>query len=533
MSAPVSNLVLIHGWGSDSRCWDALLPELETLSLNIHCLDLPGFGCRAEEAWPDTETLLMDLESRLPDNCLLVGWSLGGMLAQRLAACSRKVRALVTIATNASFVERPGWPGMSESDFAGFCEAQAREPQKNRQRFCALQARGDRDMRSLAKTLKSWQPHTIPASSSAALACLGELDNRSLLAETGVPALHIFGDGDALVPLAAAEKLNAENLPVAVIAGTGHCPHISRPREVAAQIRGLVKQADADGAPLDKSAVARAFGRAAASYDGAAHLQRAVCRQLLSEVEDGADFAPRRILDLGSGTGYGSELLRKRFPEAEIIALDLAPQMLSYARHHRPHADRYIAADAEHLPLADDCVDLVFSSFALQWCYRLPDLFAEIRRIMRPDARALISTLVPGTLGELESSWAAVDRAVHVNRFLPAEEWRDACAGAGMACALTREQRVLHFDSVQQLMRELKSIGAHNVNHAAGKGLLSRQRLRRLVSAYEGHRTAAGLPATYEVAYLTLTNQYGQATADDVRPLPWLGHGNLSGRHCG
>ena len=498
------NLALIHGWGGDSRCWQPLLDELNSFPGQVVSIELPGFGARAQESWPDSEALLAELDARLPPDCLLLGWSLGGMLAVKLAAMSKKVRALITIAANGSFVARGDWPGMDAEVFAEFCRAQRDAPAKNWQRFCGLEARGDLEMRGLLKTLKDWQPETIPRSWGDALDCLGELDNRMLLSDPGVPALHIFGEKDALVPVAAARQIENLGAHVKVIPGAGHCPHLSRPAEFAALIERFATGLE-QPAPLEKNAVARAFGRAAASYDAAAHLQRAVCRDLLGRA--GEHWSPARILDLGSGTGYGSELLRRRFPDAEIIALDLAPEMLQYARLHRPVSNGYVAADAEQLPLADHAFDLVFSSFALQWCYRLPQLFAEIRRVMAPGAHALISTLVPGTLAELESSWAAVDRNVHVNRFLSVDDWRRACEGNLLECSANVEQRALHFDDVKTLMRELKSIGAHNVNRAAGKGLLSRQKLRRLTEAYEQQRTAAGLPATYRVLYLQLVRR--------------------------
>lgn len=500
----VEHIVFIHGWGGDSRCWQPLLALLADLPQSVQCIDLPGFGSRAQEAWPAGEALLQQLEAELPENCLLIGWSLGGMLATQLAARSPKVRQLITIAANGSFVAREDWPGMDPDSFGSFCSAQQREPLKNWQRFCGLEARGDRDMRVLLKTLKGWQPQEIPASWDAALACLGALDNRQLLAELKVPALHIFGAQDALVPASAAEKLRAAGAEVALLEHAGHCPHLSQPDAIAALVRQAISAED--DLSLNKAAVARAFGRAAASYDAAAHLQRAVCRQLLAQSEQ-LPTAPRRILDLGSGTGYGSALLRKRFPDAEIIALDIAPQMLQFARTERPQADAYVAADAEQLPLADDCIDLVFSSFALQWCYRLPQLFAEIRRVMAPGADALISTLGPDTLRELKQSWAVVDDRVHVNRFLSADDWFGAAQQAGLEGDLRCEERVLHFDSVTGLMRELKSIGAQNVNRGAGKGMLGRAGLQRLAQAYETYRVDAGLPASYEVIYLRLAKR--------------------------
>ncbi|WP_193165593.1 malonyl-ACP O-methyltransferase BioC [Microbulbifer hainanensis] len=503
---PIDHLVLLHGWGCDRRHWQLLLDALDGCP-PITVLELPGFGDRTAESWPDDEALLQQLYAQLPRNCMLVGHSLGGMLAARLAAQpgQNKIAALLTIAANASFVQRDDWPGMAPPVFADFCASLTHAPEPTWEKFCGLQARGDSALHTLLKQLKSWRPQAIGNAWARALETLGQLDNRGVMAEIAVPALHLFGQRDALVPAAAAEKLAAQKLPVEVLDDCGHALQVSHPALVAEKIRELLSRADpahGDSSPFAKRDVARSFGRAAASYDAAAHLQRAVCRQLLSGAGD--SWAPKRIVDLGSGTGYGSDLLRRRFPQAEIIAVDLAEGMLRYARAERPVADAYIAADAESLPLADGSVDLVFSSLALQWCYRLPQLFGELQRVLAPGGRSLIATLGPGTLRELRQSWAQVDDGVHVNRFLPRTAWQDAAGGAGLDGSVREEMRVLHFDRVQELMRELKSVGAHNVNRAAGRGLTTRAVLRRLAEAYESTRSEAGLPASYEVFYLDL-----------------------------
>lgn len=520
---PAEHLVFVHGWGGDRRSWQPLLSALNERAVGEHqvrpyksltLLELPGFGGNSAQPWPDDETLFRQLYEQLPHNCLLVGHSLGGMLAARLAALpgQNKVSALLTIAANGRFVAGDGWPGMDAATFRQFCRSMQSEPAETWEKFCGLQARGDGTMRRVIKQLKQWAPQTIGGAWADALRCLGRWDNRGTLQGLSIPALHLFGEGDALVPAAVAARLRELGAEAELLPGCGHAPHISNPERVAEKISGFVRAnagvapaggADGSDQPFDKIAVAKSFGRAAPRYDSAAHLQRAVCRQLLRQLDGG--WAPGRILDLGSGTGYGSELLRRRFPHAEIVALDLAEEMLRFARRRRPAADHYIAADAEQLPLSDGSVDLVFSSMALQWCYRLPQLFAELRRVMAPGGHCLIATLGPGTLRELKASWAEVDDGVHVNRFLPEDDWRRAAGD----CRLQGEERVLYFDSVRLLMRELKVIGAQNINRDAGRGLLGREKLRRLAAAYEELRTPAGLPATYEVIYLEMVEAAG------------------------
>ena len=89
----------------------------------------------------------------------------------------------------------------------------------------------------------------------------------------------------------------------------------------------------------DKSRVREAFDRAAHSYDGAAVLQREVSDRM-SERLDYIRHAPLRILDAGSGTGYGAVGLRSRYPDAQVIELDLAPSMLQVSRQKQQAAPR-------------------------------------------------------------------------------------------------------------------------------------------------------------------------------------------------
>ena len=82
--------------------------------------------------------------------------------------------------------------------------------------------------------------------------------------------------------------------------------------------------------PIDLRQVRRSFARAAASYDGADVLQTEVRDRLLERLQ-WVQLQPRRMLDLGTGTGKALPALAARFPEAEIVGLDLTPAMLRVA----------------------------------------------------------------------------------------------------------------------------------------------------------------------------------------------------------
>ncbi len=256
----------------------------------------------------------------------------------------------------------------------------------------------------------------------------------------------------------------------------------------------------------DKRRVAASFSRAADSYDSVADLQRAVGVQLLARLP--VQLAPQRWLDLGCGTGHFSRVLAARFPQAEGVALDLAEGMLHHARP-LGGAQRFVAGDAESLPLRDGCVDLIFSSLAVQWCADFASVLSEARRVLRPGGVLAFTSLCVGTLQELRDSWQAVDGFVHVNRFRRLQDYQQLCADSGLQLLnLERKAQGLHFADLRQLTHELKALGAHNLNPGRPGGLTGRARIRALVEAYEGFRQPQGLPATYQVVYGVLQKPF-------------------------
>ena len=163
---------------------------------------------------------------------------------------------------------------------------------------------------------------------------------------------------------------------------------------------------------------------------------------------------------------------------------------------------RYLCGDAERLPIADNSVDLLFSSLTLQWCDDLGATFAEFQRVLRPGGMVMFTTFGPDTLAELRAAWAQVDGHSHVNRFLDMHDVGDAMLSAGLGDPVMDVDRItVHYGKALGLMRDLKAIGAHNVTAGRPQGLIGCQRLRAVEEAYESMRGERGLPASYEVVY--------------------------------
>ncbi|MGB0129922.1 MAG: malonyl-ACP O-methyltransferase BioC [Rhodocyclaceae bacterium] len=256
-----------------------------------------------------------------------------------------------------------------------------------------------------------------------------------------------------------------------------------------------------DASSPDKTLMRRAFERAAGSYDAAANLQRTVCARL-GELLEEVPVSPRRILDAGSGTGFGATVLGPRFPVAQIIELDIAHGMLQVSRAKRG-GSQAVCGDIESLPLAGAAFDLVWSSLALQWSTAPARAFGEIHRVLRPGGWLHASTLGADTLWELRAAFDGVDPHSHVNRFDGVAHLEAEIGAAGLAIhRVVRRQVTLRYASVRTVLHDLKAIGAHNVTGGRPTGLMGKARWRQVEANYESRRSEGTLPATYEVIYV-------------------------------
>jgi malonyl-CoA O-methyltransferase len=261
---------------------------------------------------------------------------------------------------------------------------------------------------------------------------------------------------------------------------------------------------------LRKRRAQRNFARAAAHYERFSVLSGEASKRMLERL-DLMQVAPRRVLDIGSGTGIAARALQQRYRAAQVIALDLSLPML------RQHTDRSgwlrawhaisgrragrICADFEQLPVRSDEVDLVVSNLALHWSGQPARAFAEVSRVLRVGGLFMFTTLGPDTLKELAQASAEPSGGSPVHAFMDMHDLGDALIASGLSDpVMEMEYLTLTYEQLEGLLRDLKGSGAMSTR-AAFSGLRTPRWRERIARRYELLRRDGRLPATFELVY--------------------------------
>ncbi|MDR0702482.1 MAG: methyltransferase domain-containing protein [Azoarcus sp.] len=263
---------------------------------------------------------------------------------------------------------------------------------------------------------------------------------------------------------------------------------------------------------LDHALLRRRFARAAAHCDEAAFLACEVARRM-DERLDYMRIAPRRILDLGCGTGSDLARLAGRYPDAERLGVDFAPPMLARASQRlsprrnglcrlwsksAPPA-RLIAAEAAQLPLADASVSLIWSNLMLPAVDDPLSVFREMRRTLENGGLAIFSTLGPDTLRELRAA-LPTHAGERVHRFIDMHDIGDALLRAGFSDpVMDMEMLTLTYARLDELFDDLRTTAANNASTARARGLAGRADWAQARACYEALRRNGRLPVSIEI----------------------------------
>jgi malonyl-CoA O-methyltransferase len=263
--------------------------------------------------------------------------------------------------------------------------------------------------------------------------------------------------------------------------------------------------------PRKKQQVASQFNRAASTYDGAARIQHFSALELAQQLQLTQDtrqsFMTGTWLDLGCGTGFAVPTLIRQGAQ-QIIGADLAHSMCLASEEKLGELPfQSITCDAENLPFEKHSFDGIYSNLMVQWSEQLPALFDEAQRVLKSGGLFAFATLGPRTMFELKQAWQQVDPFTHVNQFIDRSDVVSSCEVFFDIESIQQQEVVQHHPSLRSLLKELKAIGATNVNSGRRPGLGGRERLRKLEEAYRQQSTSKNdadehLPLTYDLIWI-------------------------------
>lgn len=200
-------LVLFHGWGFTPEVMAPLGEKLsQRYAVSIVDLNKP----------------IDVIRNSIPDHAILMGWSLGGLFALKLASIipSKKV---ILIASNPCFLAKETWPGIDPEFFNQFVNELKVDPEAALQKFGYLQVKGMQDERGAFKRVKNYMSAEL---SRPMLLDILKIDMRGALKKTNCPVQFILGGKDPLVPIEVHEHIKAlmPEAQISIIEAAGHVP---------------------------------------------------------------------------------------------------------------------------------------------------------------------------------------------------------------------------------------------------------------------------------------------------------------------
>ena len=261
-SVKVKNVMMIHGWGMNSTVWEPVREALEE-RYRVFWLDLPGHGFNKTMNAISLEQIVNSIVEVIPENTHIIGWSLGGMIAQCLSQkIPDKVSSLTMVTSTLRFSqsENGDWENaMSDDVLNRFADNLKQDTVKTLTGFIALQFMGIKNSKEAQDKLinhilysskidEKWggvflnesdqniskvrkRANNIPTQEAldVGLGILQTADLRS--SNSNCPEYWIFAEYDRLIPKEVIKDLKSlrPNAQITLLEKSGHAPFITHP----------------------------------------------------------------------------------------------------------------------------------------------------------------------------------------------------------------------------------------------------------------------------------------------------------------
>ena len=248
---------------------------------------------------------------------------------------------------------------------------------------------------------------------------------------------------------------------------------------------------------MNKTIIERNFSRYAHLYDSYAGLQTETAWQLLAETNG---FKPKEILELGCGTGNYTLLLRKKFKNAKIYAVDISQRMLQVAEKKlQDEAVKFILSDAEELNLEKEFC-LITSNASFQWFENLEKALSLYRRHLKKRGRITFSIFTKETFPELrEVLKSIIPKSSIASDFFISEDKINSALRKNFANFKMKEKKYTEkFKTLNDFLCKIKYTGTRGAGFVQGI-TFDRPLLRKMEGLYL--EKFGQIKATYQVFF--------------------------------
>lgn len=242
------NLSLIHGWGAQNAIWQEWAETYLAAHFRVHLIELPGFGNSNKVAEQTNEQQLAaswtsEILQALPEKTHLLGWSLGGLLAQQIAIQEpQRVEKLICLASTPRFTQSDDWQwAVSPKLMADFMHSIQADSLATLKSFWTLQMQGsDVPRQQIRQFVKRMNDYKIPSLGglTQGLRLLKYFDFRQQAGEIKQPMLWLLGEQDPLIPQEFISEFSTiqPQAQVRILSGAAHTPFVSHPQDTAQAI---------------------------------------------------------------------------------------------------------------------------------------------------------------------------------------------------------------------------------------------------------------------------------------------------------
>lgn len=192
-----------------------------------------------------------------------------------------------------------------------------------------------------------------------------------------------------------------------------------------------------------------------------------IYRELASRMLSRLDYikiTPNLMLDCGSGLGYDYELLKNKYPNSNIIQIDLVNE---FGRRENKSAgwlknifskkslNDFIAADVLSLPFANSSVDFYYSNLLLPYLSDPVPMVKEMRRVLKVGGGFFIAGLGVDSLKELR------EFGLTTNTFPDMHDIGDMLIAAGFTNPVVDTEYLnLDYEHLATLLQDIKLVGS-------------------------------------------------------------------------